>query len=213
MSRTTRLAFAISLLLLLVAGFVLTRTAAFNNPPTAHAASAGETPRIQLPPSTVTVYADLDPNKDQDPYASLTKATGWINSQPLSAKDLKGKVVLIDFWTFACANCRNTLPYIKAWDKKYRDKGLVIIGVHTPELETERDPANVNKAVHNYGIEYPIAIDANNTIWDAFNNQYWPALYFFDAKGVLQHEHFGEGDYQQSEKWIEKMLKENNQGS
>ena len=116
-------------------------------------------------------------------FPSLDGATQWLNSPALSAEGLKGKVVLVDFWTYSCINCLRSLPYIKAWATKYKDQGLVVIGVHAPEFAFERDVANVTKAVHDLGITYPVAIDNSNTIWRAFNNQYWPAHYFIDAKG------------------------------
>jgi cytochrome c biogenesis protein CcdA/thiol-disulfide isomerase/thioredoxin len=138
----------------------------------------------------------------------LSGATAWINSPPLSAQQLKGKVVLVDFWTYSCINCLRTLPYIKAWAAKYKDSGLVVIGVHTPEFPFEKDLANVQKAVRDLGITYPVALDNNSAIWNAFNNEYWPAHYFIDATGKVRYHHFGEGDYDQSERWIQDLLKE-----
>jgi cytochrome c biogenesis protein CcdA/thiol-disulfide isomerase/thioredoxin len=134
-------------------------------------------------------------------------ATAWINSPPLTAPSLRGKVVLVDFWTYSCINCLRTLPYIKAWYAKYKDSGLVVIGVHTPEFPFEKDESNVNKAVHDLGITYPVAMDNNYRIWQSFNNKYWPADYFIDASGNLRYHHFGEGDYAQSERWIQELLK------
>ena len=138
----------------------------------------------------------------------LAGATAWINSPPLKRAALKGKVVLIDFWTYTCINCLRALPYIKAWDAKYRDAGLVVIGVHTPEFDFEGERANVDKAIRKYGIRYPIALDSNHKIWDAFRNQYWPAHYFVDSKGRIRSEHFGEGDYGASENLIRALLSE-----
>jgi len=140
--------------------------------------------------------------------ASLSGATGWINSPPLTPEALKGKVVLIDFWTYSCINCLRTLPYLKGWYEKYKDSGLVIIGVHAPEFAFEKDPNNVQKAVRELGISYPIAIDSQYAIWNAFGNQYWPAHYFIDATGTIRHHHFGEGDYPESEQEIQKLLAE-----
>ena len=142
------------------------------------------------------------------PLYSLSGATGWINSQPLTAKDLKGKVVVVDFWTYSCINCLRSLPYTRAWADKYKDSGLVVIGVHTPEFDFEKQLPNVQKAVKKFGITYPVALDSDQKIWNAFHNEYWPAHYFIDAKGKVRFEHFGEGNYDQSEKWIQQLLQE-----
>ncbi|ANF86199.1 cytochrome C biogenesis protein [Pseudomonas antarctica] len=138
----------------------------------------------------------------------LDGAVQWLNSPPLSAEALKGKVVLVDFWTYSCINCLRTLPYVKAWAEKYHDQGLVVIGVHAPEFAFERDVNNVTKAMKDLGITYPVAIDNNYKIWRAFNNQYWPAHYFADAKGQIRYHHFGEGDYAESERVIQQLLRE-----
>jgi cytochrome c biogenesis protein CcdA/thiol-disulfide isomerase/thioredoxin len=142
--------------------------------------------------------------------AGLSGATNWINSPPLTADQLKGKVVLVDFWTYSCINCLRTLPYIEAWAQKYKDSGLVVIGVHTPEFAFEKDLSNVQKAVHEFGITYPVAMDNNNKIWNAFSNEYWPAHYFIDGSGKVRYHHFGEGGYDESERWIQDLLKERN---
>jgi cytochrome c biogenesis protein CcdA/thiol-disulfide isomerase/thioredoxin len=142
--------------------------------------------------------------------AGLSGATDWINSPPLTSDQLKGKVVLVDFWTYSCINCLRTLPYVKAWAQKYKDSGLVVIGVHTPEFPFEKDLSNVQKAVHDFGITYPVAMDNNNKIWNAFSNQYWPAHYFIDVNGNVRYHHFGEGNYDESERWIQDLLKERN---
>ena len=139
---------------------------------------------------------------------SLDGAVQWLNSPPLTAEGLKGKVVLVDFWTYSCINCLRTLPYVKAWAEKYRDQGLVVIGVHAPEFAFERDVNNVTKAMKDLGITYPVAIDNNYKVWRAFNNQYWPAHYFADAKGQIRYHHFGEGDYAESERVIQQLLRE-----
>jgi thiol-disulfide isomerase/thioredoxin len=144
------------------------------------------------------------------PLYGLSGATGWINSKPLTAKQLKGKVVLVDFWDYSCINCIRAIPYIRAWAEKYKDSGLVVIGVHTPEFDIEKQMPNVQKAVNKFGIAYPVALDNNYKIWNAFHNQYWPAHYFIDAKGKVRYEHFGEGEYDQSERWIQELLKEAN---
>lgn len=139
---------------------------------------------------------------------SLDGAVQWLNSAPLSAQALRGKVVLIDFWTYSCINCLRTLPYVRAWAEKYRDQGLVVIGVHAPEFAFERDIGNVKKAVKDLGVTYPVAIDNNYAIWRGFNNQYWPAHYFIDAQGRVRYHHFGEGNYAESERVIQQLLRE-----
>lgn len=138
----------------------------------------------------------------------LSGAVQWLNSPALTAEQLKGKVVLVDFWTYSCINCLRSLPYVNAWAKKYHDQGLVVIGVHAPEFAFERDPNNVTKAVHDLGINYPVALDNDYAIWRGFNNQYWPAHYFVDAKGQIRYHHFGEGDYAHSEQVIQQLLSE-----
>ncbi|HKU00682.1 MAG TPA: cytochrome c biogenesis protein DipZ [Paraburkholderia sp.] len=137
---------------------------------------------------------------------SLDGAVQWLNSPPLTAASLKGKVVLVDFWTYSCINCLRALPYVKAWADKYRAAGLVVIGVHAPEFAFEKDIGNVRRAVADLKIDYPVAIDNNYAIWRAFGNEYWPAHYFIDAQGNIRHHHFGEGDYQESEQVIRDLL-------
>ncbi len=139
---------------------------------------------------------------------SLGGATAWLNSPPLSAADLRGKVVLIDFWTYTCINWLRTLPYVRAWADKYRDHGVVVIGVHTPEFPFEHDLENVRQAAKNMRVEYPIAIDNDYAIWSAFNNHYWPALYIVDAQGRIRYHQFGEGAYEQSEMILQQLLAE-----
>ncbi|MGF6997692.1 cytochrome c biogenesis protein DipZ [Paraburkholderia sp. GAS32] len=139
---------------------------------------------------------------------TLNGAVQWLNSPPLTVQDLRGKVVLVDFWTYSCINCLRSLPYVKAWAQKYKDQGLVVIGVHAPEFAFERNIDNVKKAVHDLGVDYPVAIDNNYAIWRALNNQYWPAHYFVDGKGQIRYHHFGEGDYAESEKVIQELLTE-----
>lgn len=138
----------------------------------------------------------------------LSGAVTWLNSPPLTTQSLRGKVVLIDFWTYSCINCLRTLPYIEAWAKKYHDAGLVVIGVHSPEFAFERNVDNVKQAVRRLGVTYPVAIDNNYAIWRAFDNEYWPAHYFVDARGRIRHHHFGEGDYAGSERVIQQLLRE-----
>ena len=138
----------------------------------------------------------------------LTGATLWLNSPPLTREQLRGKVVLVDFWTYSCINCLRALPYVKAWAEKYKDHGLVVIGVHAPEFAFEKIEANVRRAVSDLGVTYPVALDNSLTIWQAFNNQYWPAHYFIDALGRIRHHHFGEGEYDRSEAVIRQLLLE-----
>ena len=139
---------------------------------------------------------------------SFDGATGWLNSPPLTAPDLRGKIILVDFWTYTCINWLRQLPYLRAWADKYADHKLAVIGVHTPEFSFEHDPANVRQAVQEMGITYPVAIDNDYAIWRAFANHYWPALYFADAQGRIRHHHFGEGEYGQSEMAIQQLLVE-----
>jgi thiol-disulfide isomerase/thioredoxin len=143
---------------------------------------------------------------------SLGGATEWLNGQPLTAEQLRGKVVLVEFGTYTCIYWRRTLPYVRAWAEKYRDRGLVVIVVHTPELEFERNLDNVRRAMRDIGIELPIAVDSDRAIWRAFRNEYWPALYFVDAQGRVRHHHFGEGDYERSERVIQGLLAEAGHG-
>src|SRR6202050_3556754 len=147
--------------------------------------------------------------KDEGPMPDLSGAVAWLNSPPLSSKSLSGKVVLIDFWTYSCINCLRALPYVESWAVKYKDAGLVVIGVHTPEFAFEKERSNVEKAVRDLKITYPVAIDSDYRIWRAFNNEYWPAHYFIDGKGRIRYHHFGEGEYDESERVIQQLLKEN----
>jgi cytochrome c biogenesis protein CcdA/thiol-disulfide isomerase/thioredoxin len=140
---------------------------------------------------------------------SLGGAVQWLNSPPLSAQALRGKVVLVDFWTYSCINCLRTLPYVKAWAAKYKDQGLVVIGVHTPEFAFEKDLGNVRRAVRDLGVAYPVAVDSDRTIWRAFGNQYWPAHYLVDGQGRIRFHHFGEGDEARTEQAIRALLAEN----
>jgi thiol-disulfide isomerase/thioredoxin len=143
---------------------------------------------------------------------SLDSATGWLNSPPLTASDLRGHVVLVDFWTYTCINWLRTLPYLRAWAERYQDHGLVLIGVHTPEFDFEHDLDNVRRAAEDLRVTYPIAIDNDYAIWSAFDNHYWPALYFVDAQGQIRHHRFGEGDYEQSEMVLQQLLTEAGSG-
>jgi thiol-disulfide isomerase/thioredoxin len=136
----------------------------------------------------------------------LAGATRWLNSPALSATDLRGHVVLVNFWTYTCINWLRTLPYVRAWAEKYREQGLVVIGVHTPEFAFEHEIENVRRAAKDLNVGYPIALDNEYAIWDAFDNHYWPALYFVDARGHIRHHQFGEGDYEGSEIVIQRLL-------
>jgi thiol-disulfide isomerase/thioredoxin len=139
---------------------------------------------------------------------ALGNATTWLNSQPLTIADLREKVVLIDFWTYTCINWLRTLPYVRAWAEKYKEQGLVVIGVHTPEFAFEHDIKNVRQAALDMQVNYPIVIDNDYAIWRAFENHYWPALYLIDAQGRIRHHQFGEGEYEQSEIFIQQLLVE-----
>ena len=139
---------------------------------------------------------------------SLSGGTGWVNGDPVTSDSLRGKVVLIDFWTWDCINCQHTLPHVRDWAKKYQAQGLVVIGVHTPEYPWEKPLSSVQKAVTKWQLPYRVVTDNNYKIWNAFGNQYWPAHYYFDAKGQLRYTSFGEGNYDQQEKVIQQLLKE-----
>jgi cytochrome c biogenesis protein CcdA/thiol-disulfide isomerase/thioredoxin len=154
------------------------------------------------------VRADSPMEEGKGAMPSLAGAVQWLNSPELNADALRGKVVLVDFWTYDCINCQHTLPYVKDWAKKYEKDGLVVIGVHTPEYGYERIIENVKDQVKKLGITYPVAIDNNYAIWRAFDNQYWPAHYLIDAKGQVRYTHFGEGAYETQEKMIQQLLEE-----
>lgn len=172
--------------------------------PSVMAAVPAETAQIQKQPparslATLPVEGTLP---------DLAGATTWLNSPPLSAQALRGKVVLIDFWTFACINCQRALPHVRAWAEKYKDEGLVVVGVHAPEFAFERKVANVERAARDLGLTFPIAIDNDFAIWKSFSNQYWPSHYFVDAQGRIRFHHFGEGEYERSEQVIRQLLDE-----
>ncbi|WP_102946527.1 cytochrome c biogenesis protein DipZ [Stenotrophomonas sp. VV52] len=170
----------------------------------------GQTP--QAGPAMMMRAADASdgaPLPVEGTLPSLAGATGWLNSPPLSAEGLRGKVVLVDFWTYSCINCLRALPYVREWEQRYRDQGLVVIGVHAPEFAFERNLRNVMGAVDELKITYPVAIDNDFAIWRGFNNRYWPAHYFIDGKGQVRAHHFGEGNYKQSEQIIRQLLREN----
>ncbi len=161
--------------------------------------------RLLLSASVVTAMGT--PTRTSD-LASLDSATEWINSPPLTAASLEGKVVLVQFWTYSCINWIRTVPYVRAWEQKYRDHGLVVIGVHAPEFEFEKQLTNARWGAEHFGVDYPVAVDNEFKIWQAFGNQYWPALYLFDGQGRVRYRHFGEGEYEQSERMIQKLLVE-----
>lgn len=178
--------------------------------------SAGSTARIEqallsrigagVP--TNAAPADLANLPVEGVMPPLTGATTWLNTPPLTTEQLRGKVVVVDFWTYSCINCLRSIPYVKAWAEKYKDQGLVVIGVHTPEFAFEKSEANVRQNVRRLGLTYPVAMDNDFAVWRAFRNQYWPAHYFIDAQGRIRHHHFGEGDYEGSERVIQQLLKE-----
>jgi thiol-disulfide isomerase/thioredoxin len=157
--------------------------------------------------TAIVVTAMVTPTRTSE-LASLSSATEWINSPPLTAEGLQGRVVLVQFWTYSCINWIRTLPYVRAWDQKYRDRGLVVIGVHAPEFEFERQLANARWGAEHFGVDYPVAVDNDFAIWRAFGNQYWPALYLIDGQGRVRYRHFGEGEYEQSERMIQQLLVE-----
>jgi len=146
---------------------------------------------------------------DEGPMPGLDGAIGWLNSTPSSSKSLRGKVVLVNFWTYTCINSLRPLPYVKSWASKYHDEGFVVIGVHTPEFSFEHEPMNVENAVRALNVTFPVAIDSKYGIWRSFNNEAWPAEYLVDAKGRIRYHHFGEGDYGEIERVIQELLKEN----
>jgi thiol-disulfide isomerase/thioredoxin len=147
-----------------------------------------------------------EPHKNGSIAPEFTGISTWLNSDPLTIQKLRGKVVLVDFWTYTCINCINTLPYVKSWNQKYKDQGLVVVGVHTPEYPFERDTDNVKTAIKRFGITYPVAQDNQYATWTAYDNQYWPAFYLIDKKGQVVYTHFGEGDYAQTEAAIQTLL-------
>ncbi|WP_455288882.1 cytochrome c biogenesis protein DipZ [Cupriavidus necator] len=173
----------------------------------------GRAPRPAASDGMVRPVADTQPAfrsglPVQGQIASLNGAVEWLNSPPLTAEQLRGKVVLVNFWTYSCINCIRTLPYLRAWAAKYKDQGLTVIGVHTPEFAFEKNTGNIRKAIDKHRISYPVAVDSNYAIWRAFGNHYWPAFYVIDARGQIRHHQFGEGDYDKSEQAIQALLRE-----
>jgi thiol-disulfide isomerase/thioredoxin len=165
---------------------------------------------LQRPPALTASAAESRPAlADEGRLPDLGGAIAWLNSAPLGDKSLRGKVVLVNFWTYSCINSLRELPYMKSWAAKYKDAGLVVIGVHTPEFPFEKERANVENAVRDLKVTYPVAIDSDERIWQAFHNEYWPADYFIDGKGRIRYHHFGEGDYGRSERFIQELLRQN----
>lgn len=168
-------------------------------------------PKKQADPSMMMMMSSTGGGKAAGPETlpDLSGAVQWLNSPPLTPEQLKGHVVLVDFWTYSCINCLRTLPYIRAWADRYKDGGFIVLGVHTPEFAFEKDPANVQQAVKELHITYPVALDNDYAIWKAFSNQFWPADYLIDATGRIRYHHFGEGKYDETEAHIQELLKEN----
>jgi thiol-disulfide isomerase/thioredoxin len=173
--------------------------------PVLASATATPIPASATATPTPPVYFDL-PGLGRAP--EISGVTHWVNSEPLTLESLRGKVVLIDFWTYGCINCIRTLPYVTDWHQKYADEGLVIIGIHRPEFTYEHSTANVEEALERFGITYPVAQDNDFTTWRAYKNRYWPAFYFIDAQGEIRYIHIGEGSYEKSEKIIQQLLAE-----
>jgi thiol-disulfide isomerase/thioredoxin len=146
------------------------------------------------------------PLKSGMPAPEFTGIEKWLNSEPLTMQQLRGKVVLVDFWTYTCINCINTLPHLKSWHQKYKDQGLVVVGVHTPEYPFERSTDNVKTAIKRFDLRFPVAQDNRYATWGAYNNQFWPASYLIDKKGQVVYSHFGEGQYAQTEAAIQALL-------
>jgi thiol-disulfide isomerase/thioredoxin len=182
----------------------------FNSPELNNAASGQQNsfvPATMVEDNGTITRVQID--KSQFKLApELTNVTGYINSEPITLADLRGKVVLVDFWTYSCINCVRTIPYLNAWYEKYADDGLVIIGVHTPEFEFEKDYNNVKAAVEKLGIKYPVVQDNEKSIWDAYENRYWPRKYLIDNEGYVRYDHIGEGAYAETEKVIQSLLME-----
>ncbi|AMO93428.1 ahpC/TSA family protein [Collimonas fungivorans] len=147
-----------------------------------------------------------EPLKNIRPAPEFTGIEKWLNSEPLTMQQLRGKVVLVDFWTYTCINCIHTLPYVKSWHQKYKDQGLVVVGVHTPEYPFERNTDNVKTAIKRFDIGFPVAQDNRYATWTAYNNQYWPAFYLVNKKGQIVYTHFGEGKYAETEAAIQALL-------
>jgi thiol-disulfide isomerase/thioredoxin len=167
--------------------------------------------RLRVAPLLVVVLAALltgPAGAAPPPPAPPLSGDAWLNTEPLSLEALRGKVVLVEFWTFACWNCKNVEPYVKDWHARYADEGLVVIAVHTPEFEREKKLENVRRYVAEHEITHPVLIDNGFTTWRRYGNRYWPALYLIDKQGRLRHKRIGEGDYERTESWIQRLLGE-----
>ena len=164
-------------------------------------------PTVEVPPLTAA-HKITPATGNEKTVPEIRGIASWINSEPFTFEQQRGKVVLVDFWTYTCVNCIRTLPYLKAWHEKYADKGLVIVGVHTPEFDFEKDRDNVIEATEGFGLKWPIAQDNDFKTWRAFNNRYWPAKYLVDKDGLIRYTHFGEGAYDETELWIRGLLEE-----
>lgn len=179
-----------------------------SQPPTAAATPAAADPTVEPPsqPAAAVPLPTIPPRGEPPPAAELAGISAWINSDPLTLQQLRGKVVLIDFWTYTCINCIRTFPYLKLWHSRYADDGLVILGIHTPEFEFEKDYDNVRQAMVDNGIVWPVAQDNDFATWEAYHNRYWPAKYLIDRDGVVRYTHFGEGQYAETEEQIRQLL-------
>jgi thiol-disulfide isomerase/thioredoxin len=164
--------------------------------------------RTPVAAQTSALVADGLPPTDEGMMPGFPGATKWLNGGPLTPDALKGKVVLVEFWTFECINCLNALPYVKALYAKYKDRGFTVVGVHTPEFPAERVVSNVQQQVRDLGITFPVVIDNDDKIWNAWGNEYWPALYFVDTHGRVRYHHFGEGAYDEEDRVVQKLLYE-----
>jgi thiol-disulfide isomerase/thioredoxin len=193
--------------LAIAAAIGISRRLGLGEDPDAKVISVAEDPEAAAihPPDR---EARMDRIRSEGRMPALDGAVGWINTPPLTTPGLRGKVVVVDFWTYSCINWRRQLPYVRAWAQRYGEQGLVVIGVHSPEFGFEHDPDGVQRAARTIQIPYPIAIDSNYAIWQAFHNNYWPALYFIDAQGRIRHHQFGEGEYETSEMVIRQLLAE-----
>jgi thiol-disulfide isomerase/thioredoxin len=176
---------------------------------TVTAGAAALTTLIASPVANAADSSSTDQLNKRTTAPEFTGIDKWLNSDPLTIQQLRGKVVLVDFWTYTCINCIHVLPYVKSWNQKYRDQGLVVVGVHTPEYPFERDTDKVKAAIKLFDISYPVAQDNSYATWRAYDNQYWPAFYLVDKKGHVVYTHFGEGDYEQTEAKIKALLAEN----
>jgi len=191
----------------LITGFAIY----FNSPYLNKAASSGQQESNFIPASIESKNGTTISQVDKSQFKKapdFAKITGYINTEPINLKDLKGKVVLVDFWTYSCINCIRTLPYLVDWNEKYADKGLVIVGVHSPEFDFEKNIDNVKAAVQKYGIKYPVLQDNDKGTWDAYQNRYWPRKYLIDNEGYIRYDHIGEGGYAETEKVIQSLLVE-----